>query len=87
MADDQRLRELMREYQSGRFEAFDDIYASIAPAVRRYLSSPVSLEDVVNRIAVAHARPNPSFVEHVRQFSPLAPSLIQATQDQVRDPP
>ena len=35
----QRLRELMREYQSGRFEAFDEIYASIAPAVRRYLLS------------------------------------------------
>ena len=29
----------MREYQSGRFEAFDEIYASIAPAVRRYLLS------------------------------------------------
>jgi RNA polymerase sigma-70 factor (ECF subfamily) len=39
MTDDHRLRELMREYQSGRFEAFDDIYASIAPAVRRYLLS------------------------------------------------
>jgi RNA polymerase sigma-70 factor (ECF subfamily) len=39
MADDQRLRELMRQYQSGRFEAFDEIYASIAPAVRRYLLS------------------------------------------------
>ena len=39
MAEDHRLRELMREYQSGRFEAFDEIYASIAPAVRRYLLS------------------------------------------------
>ena len=39
MAEDQRLRELMREYQSGRFEAFDEIYASIAPALRRYLLS------------------------------------------------
>jgi RNA polymerase sigma-70 factor (ECF subfamily) len=39
MAEDARLRELMREYQSGRFEAFDDIYASIAPALRRYLLS------------------------------------------------
>jgi len=37
MPEDQKLRELMREYQSGRFEAFDDIYASIAPALRRYL--------------------------------------------------
>jgi RNA polymerase sigma-70 factor (ECF subfamily) len=34
--EDRRLRELMRDYQSGRFEAFDDIYASIAPALRRY---------------------------------------------------
>ena len=29
----------MREYQSGRFEAFDEIYASIAPALRRCLLS------------------------------------------------
>jgi RNA polymerase sigma-70 factor, ECF subfamily len=34
-----RLRALMREYQSGRFEAFDEIYASIAPAIGRYLLS------------------------------------------------
>ena len=34
----------MREYQSGRFEAFDEIYASIAPAVRRYLLSRLSGE-------------------------------------------
>src|SRR5262245_10338209 len=34
-----RLRELMREYQSGRFEAFDEIYAAIAPSLRRYLLS------------------------------------------------
>jgi len=39
MADDQRIRELMREYQSGRFEAFDEIYAAIAPPLRRYLLS------------------------------------------------
>ena len=39
MAEDQRLRELMREYQSGRFEAFDEIYAAIAPPLRRYLLS------------------------------------------------
>jgi RNA polymerase sigma factor (sigma-70 family) len=37
--DDQRLRELMREYQSGRFEAFDEIYSSLAPSLRRYLLS------------------------------------------------
>ena len=41
MAEDPRLRELMREYQSGRFEAFDEIYASIAPPLRRYLLSQV----------------------------------------------
>ena len=39
MAGDQRLRELMREYQSGRFEAFDEIYTSIAAPLRRYLLS------------------------------------------------
>lgn len=39
MIEDSRLRELMREYQSGRFEAFDDIYSSIAPPLRRYLLS------------------------------------------------
>jgi len=37
--EDQRLRELMREYQAGRFEAFDEIHAAIAPALRRYLLS------------------------------------------------
>ena len=34
--EDHRLRELMREYQSGRFEAFDEIYVSLAPPVRRF---------------------------------------------------
>jgi len=29
----------MREYQAGRFEAFDEIYASVAPGLRRYLLS------------------------------------------------
>lgn len=41
MADDARLRELMREYQAGHFEACDELYASIAPALRRYLLSHV----------------------------------------------
>jgi RNA polymerase sigma-70 factor (ECF subfamily) len=36
LAQDKRLRELMKDYQSGRFEAFDEIYASLAPAVRRF---------------------------------------------------
>ena len=31
----------MREYQSGRFEAFDELYALLAPVVRRYLLSHV----------------------------------------------
>lgn len=39
MVEDQRLRELMREYQSGRFEAFDEIYAALGPVLRRYLLS------------------------------------------------
>lgn len=39
MTVDVRLRTLMREYQQGRFEAFDDLYAALAPVLRRYLSS------------------------------------------------
>jgi RNA polymerase sigma-70 factor, ECF subfamily len=35
------LRSLMVSYQSGRFEAFDELYALVAPAVRRYLASKV----------------------------------------------
>ena len=41
MTSEGRLRELMREYQQGRFEAFDDLYAALAPALRRYLLSHV----------------------------------------------
>ena len=37
MAEDQHLRDLMVAYQAGRFDAFDEIYASIAPILRRYL--------------------------------------------------
>jgi RNA polymerase sigma-70 factor (ECF subfamily) len=36
-SDDQRLRDLMVEYQSGRFEAFDELHAALAPVLRRYL--------------------------------------------------
>jgi RNA polymerase sigma-70 factor (ECF subfamily) len=39
--EDASLRQLMRDYQSGRFEAFDELYASLAPAIRRYLLSHV----------------------------------------------
>ena len=37
--DDLRLRARMREYQEGRFEAFDELYALLAPSIRRYLLS------------------------------------------------
>ena len=39
MAEDDRLRSLMRDYQAGQFEAFDELYARLAPVVRRYLLS------------------------------------------------
>jgi RNA polymerase sigma-70 factor (ECF subfamily) len=35
------LRELMRAYQQGRFEAVDDLYAALAPVLRRYLIAHV----------------------------------------------
>src|SRR5687767_1442145 len=37
MTGDERLRALMREYQAGRFEAFDELYVLLAPTLRRYL--------------------------------------------------
>jgi len=37
LAQGERLRQLMREYQEGRFEAFDELYAALAPVLRRYL--------------------------------------------------
>jgi RNA polymerase sigma-70 factor, ECF subfamily len=39
MAEDERLRALMREYQAGRIEAFDELYSLLAPPLRRYLLS------------------------------------------------
>ena len=39
MADDQRLRDLMVDYQSGRFDAVDELYAPLAPVLRRFLLS------------------------------------------------
>jgi RNA polymerase sigma-70 factor (ECF subfamily) len=41
LARGEGLRQLMREYQSGRLEAFDELYAALAPVVRRYLLSHV----------------------------------------------
>jgi RNA polymerase sigma-70 factor (ECF subfamily) len=35
---DQELRALMMRYQGGSLEAFEEIYARLAPRVRRYLS-------------------------------------------------
>ena len=37
MTDESKLRALMVSYQAGQFEAFDEIYAAVAPALRRYL--------------------------------------------------
>jgi RNA polymerase sigma-70 factor (ECF subfamily) len=37
MKDDGELRGLMVAYQLGQFEAFDELYARVAPMVRRYL--------------------------------------------------
>src|SRR5262245_24600249 len=39
MKDDAELRGLMVAYQSGRLDAFDELYAHVAPVVRRYLLS------------------------------------------------
>ena len=35
---DQELRALMIRYQGGSLEAFQEIYAQVAPGVQRYLS-------------------------------------------------
>jgi RNA polymerase sigma-70 factor (ECF subfamily) len=37
ISDDAELRALMVAYQSGQFDAFDELYARVAPVVRRYL--------------------------------------------------
>ena len=37
MTDETQLRALMVRYQAGEFEAFDQIYAVVAPPLRRYL--------------------------------------------------
>ena len=39
MPDAVRLTALMVSYQAGHFDAFDEIYAMVSPAVRRYLLS------------------------------------------------
>ena len=51
MPDAVRLRALMVSYQSGHFEAFDEIYALVSPVVRRYIRGrvrdPARVEDLV----------------------------------------
>lgn len=39
--DSSELREMMREYQQGHFEAVDRLFAALAPVVRRYLIAHV----------------------------------------------
>ena len=39
MVEDDALRALMRDYQAGQFDAFDELYARLAPVLRRYLLS------------------------------------------------
>ena len=39
MAEDDRIRALMRQYQAGCFDAFDELHALLAPVLRRYLLS------------------------------------------------
>ncbi len=39
MPESVRLRALMVSYQAGQVEAFDELYALLAPAIRRYLLS------------------------------------------------
>ena len=39
--DDQALRALMASYQAGHFEAFDELYGLVAPAVRRFLAGRI----------------------------------------------
>jgi RNA polymerase sigma-70 factor (ECF subfamily) len=69
MASDRHLRDLMVEYQSGRFEAFDELHAALAPVLRRYLLGQVrdaaKADDLVQEtfLQIHRARHtfNPSF--------------------------
>jgi len=44
---DRELRALMVRYQAGSLEAFEEIYARLAPAVRRYLSHLAGGSEIV----------------------------------------
>src|SRR6201987_4366173 len=45
---DQELRALMIRYQGGSLEAFQEIYALLAPGVRRYLSHLASRSEIAD---------------------------------------
>src|SRR5919202_1967612 len=45
---DQELRALMIRYQGGSLEAFQEIYAQLAPGVRRYLLHLASGSDIAD---------------------------------------
>ncbi len=45
---DQELRALMIRYQGGSLEAFQEIYAQLAPAVRRYLSHLAGASEIAD---------------------------------------
>jgi RNA polymerase sigma-70 factor (ECF subfamily) len=45
---DQELRTLMIRYQSGSLEAFQELYAQLAPGVRRYLSHLMSGSEIAD---------------------------------------
>jgi RNA polymerase sigma-70 factor (ECF subfamily) len=45
---DQELRALMIRYQGGSLEAFQEIYAQLAPGVRRYLSHLASRSEIAD---------------------------------------
>ena len=73
MAEDQRLRELMREYQSGRFEAFDEIYASIAPALRPLPAVAGARRREGRRPGPGDVSADASGAAHLRPSFPLMP--------------
>ena len=58
---DQELRALMIRYQGGSLEAFQEIYAQLAPGVRRYLlhlaaSSEIADDLLQAKILMRHGR-------------------------------
>jgi RNA polymerase sigma-70 factor, ECF subfamily len=68
-SDDGELRALMVAYQAGQFDAFDELYARVAPVVRRYQLSqtrnPAKADDLTQETFLqmhrARATFNPAF--------------------------